>query len=591
MVIDRLIRMSGVMIVVWVLLSPTSAWATLQAYVDRNPVAEDESFMLTLESDGDIDGRPDLSPLRQDFDIQEQGRNSSLSIVNGAVSRKIQWQISLMAKRSGRLMIPAIEVGKERSSPLALVVSPARQAPNAPVGGGDLFMDVTLEPHSVYVQQQAIYTVRLYHAVNLGNGSSLSEPTFSAGNAVVERLGKDKEFETVRNGRRYAVLERRYAIYPQKSGGIEIPAPVFDGQIVQGGRGFFAFDPFNQRVRHKRLRSKALHLDVRAVPTAFHGAQWLPATSLNLDEHWAPDPPHFTVGQAVTRILRIRAEGLTASQLPSLTENAPVNGLKQYPDQPAFSDSPSGNGLNGSRTEKIAYIPQLSGRFQLPAIEIPWWNTKTDRQEVARLPERTITIESAAGNGSSLAPAAMAGNPVPPPVSKAPARPSEVSPRDAGPASGSVVSVNPQGKGYWQWIALVLGLGWVMTAIAWWWRARKVTPQTTMTDDHVLPLRDLERTIQARCRTNDADGAKAAILVWARQRWPERPPLSLTAVARNCPDALAAELIELDRALYASGETTWRGDALWRQFTAAPRSSIDVAKTRDMDLEPLYPIS
>ena len=83
MVIDRLLRMSGVLIALWAFLGPAAAWAGLQGYVDRNPVAEDESFTLTLESDGERSGRPDLAPLRRDFDIQDQGKSRSLSIVNG----------------------------------------------------------------------------------------------------------------------------------------------------------------------------------------------------------------------------------------------------------------------------------------------------------------------------------------------------------------------------------------------------------------------------------------------------------------------------------------------------------------------------
>jgi len=588
MVIHRMIRVGGVMLAVLALIGPTEAWAALRAYVDRNPVAVDESFMLTLESDSDLDGRPNLTPLRRDFDIREKGRSSSVSIVNGSVSRKIQWQISLMAKHSGRISIPAIQIGSERSGPLSLTVTAARQTENA-TDGGDVFMDVTLDPKSVYVQQQAIYTVRLYHAVNLGNGSSLFEPAFPSGDAVVERIGKDKEFETVRNGMRYAVLERRYAIYPQKSGGFDVPALVFDGQIVQGGRSLFAFDPFNSRTRHIRRHSQAQHLDVLPVPAAFHGMQWLPASSLQLEEHWTPNPPHFTVGQAVTRSLSIVAEGLTASQLPALAGSASIDGLKQYPDQPALKDSLGTSGLSGNRTEKVAYIPQQAGRLVLPAIEIPWWNTKTDRQEVAHLPSQTITIEAASGNASAAQSAPRLANSESPPVS-----PSVSAPLSTSPSATEHLSETPpvrQDTGRWPWVALLLGMGWLLTAVAWWRWSRNGDRKPEPSPERAVPLRDLERSIQASCRINDAAETKAAVLAWARQIWSERPPLSLTAVARNCSDGLAAELIELDRALYACGETAWRGEALWREISASGALERVKHQVGQMGLEPLYPVS
>jgi hypothetical protein len=71
MVINKLIRRVILAVVLLYGLGPLPASAALQAYVDRNPVAEDESFTLTLQSDEDLDGSPDLSPLRRDFDIQQ----------------------------------------------------------------------------------------------------------------------------------------------------------------------------------------------------------------------------------------------------------------------------------------------------------------------------------------------------------------------------------------------------------------------------------------------------------------------------------------------------------------------------------------
>jgi len=567
-------------------LAPLPVWAALQAYVDRNPVVEDESFTLTLESSGDVDGAPDLSPLRRDFDIQGQGKSSNFTMINGSVSRKTQWQISLMAKHSGQLRIPPISVGSGRSQPLTVTVTPASQVRAAP-GSGDLFLDVSVKPHTAYVQQQIIYTVRLYRAVSLANSSSLSEPELPSGDAVVEKLGKDKNFETLRNGMRYKVTERSYAIYPQKSGDVDIAPVVFDGDIVRGGGGggLFALDPFNQSVRHKRLRSKAEHITVKAMPAAFHGRQWLPARSLQLDDNWSPDPPKFAVGQAVTRTVAIMADGLTASQLPAL-DSAAIDGLKQYPDQPALKDTQDSTGITGLRTEKIAYIPTRTGEVTLPAIKIAWWNTATHKMEVAGLPARTFTV----------APAPAGGNPPPPvPAMKtpAPAAPQQqsqqavvVSPSPSPQASSpSTVS---EGR-WWPWLALVLGLGWLATVVMWWWRGRRGSIRSVPAKPEPQDsLRQLEKALQASCLANDAAGAKGAVLAWARRRWPRQPPISLTAVARRCPEPLAAALIELDRALYAQTAAGWQGQALWQQFAAYKTAKTQQAEDRDSGLEPLY---
>ncbi|MEJ2652806.1 MAG: BatD family protein [Gammaproteobacteria bacterium] len=567
-------------------LSPLPAWAALQAYVDRNPVAEDESFTLTLESDQDVDGSPDLSPLRRDFDVEGQGRSSNLTIINGSMSRKTQWQISLMPKHSGQVQIPPITVGSEQSQPLTVTVMPASQARAAP-GNGDLFMNVSVKPHTAYVQQQIIYTVRLYRAVDLANGSSLSAPSLPGGDAVVEKLGKDKDYETVRNGMRYDVIERHYAIYPQKSGSFDIAPLVFDGAIVQsgGGGGIFAFNPFSQRTRHKRLRSQAEHIDVKPMPAAFHGSQWLPARNLQLDENWSPDPPKFTVGQAVTRTVAVMADGLTASQLPGMTGGA-ISGVKQYPDQPVLKDTKDSAGVTGLRTQKIAYIPTHAGSFTLPAIKIAWWNTATDKMEAASLPAHTFAVLPGAAGGS-----APQSPPVPAVVPPAPAK---AAPQAAVSApSTSPAPPQPQsGAKPWPWLALLLGIGWAATLVIWWWRARRapVTPAASPPTEQEASLRWLEKALQTACFADDAAGAKGVVLAWARRRWPEQPPISLTAVARACPHGLADALLELDRALYAQAESGWQGKELWRQFAANRGAKGKEAEERrgDTGLEPLY---
>lgn len=577
MVRYQLMRMMAMVVVMSGILSPSPVWAALQAYVDRNPVAEDESFTLTLETSSDVNGSPDLSALRQDFDVQGQGKSSSIAIDNGAMTSKTQWQISLMAKHSGQLRIPSISVGGEQSQPMTITVTPASQA-RAAAGNGDLFLEVSVKPQTAYVQQQVIYTVRLYHAMNLASGSTLSAPTLPGATAVVEKLGKDKSFETRRNGMHYDVIERSYALYPQKSGSVDIAPLIFDGDIVQGGGGGFFADPFNQGIRHKRLRSQVEHISVKPIPTAFHGGQWLPARSLELDENWSPSPPKFMIGQAVTRTIAIMADGLTASQLPAL-DNGAIAGLKQYPDQPALQDTQGSAGVTGLRTEKIAYIPTQAGEITLPAVKIAWWNTATDKMEEASLPARTF----------SVLPASMGGN-APPPM------PLVNSPEPAQQAAPLATTLPPQAlpqpsstSDRWPWIALLLGLGWVATLAAWWWRARRgtvsIAPMPSKAEES---LRSLEKELQASCLANDAARTKDAVLAWARRRWPRHPPISLTAVARRCPDSLFAPLIELDRALYAQTAASWQGQGLWQQFAAHKTQKQDKTQDRDVGLEPLY---
>lgn len=570
MVMKRTLRVLAVATALWLSLGAGAAAAALQAYVDRTQIAADESFTLTLQSDDSLAGSPDTAPLDADFEVLGQSRSTSLQIVNGTTSRTTQWNITLLARHAGRLQIPPLTIGSAHSPALTVEVGRASQ-PQASAPGGDLFLEAEAEPHSLYVQQQLLYTVRLFTAANLANGATLSEPEPPTGSAVVEKLGDDKHYQTYRDGRRYSVVERRYAIYPQKSGPLTIPALQFEGDIVTGGGGFFAFDPFQQRTRHKRLSTQPVTLTVQPAPAAFTGPQWLPARSLQLVEQWSPEHPTFTVGQPVTRTLVVMADGLADAQLPTLG-GATVDGLKQYPDQPDLKETKDDNGITGVRSEKIAYIPTRPGHITLPAVTVPWWNTVTDRLEVAQLPERTIDVAPAPAGSTpapvaALAPTPAAATPVATPV--------------------PVPTNPPTAAGWWPWVALTLALGWLATLLAWGWSRRR-TATVPAPEPVAEPLRRIEQRLKAACFGGDAAAAAAALLDWSQRRWTSSPPRSLLALARRATPPLAEQLTALDRALYAPTPGGWQGQALWQQFCRDKPENETKAKENTDDLRPLY---
>lgn len=557
------------------LLFSTQSLAAVTAFVDRNPVALDESLTLTIESDGS--GSPDFSVLKSDFDLMGQSSNTSLQIINGQVSRKQQWQVGLMAKHAGEIQIPAFDVGGERSQPLTLTVV-ASKPPQQAQEGGDLFIEVSAAPQQLYVQQQLLYTVRLYFGVSMADGNTLSEPKVTGGDAIVQKLGDNRQYQTTVNGRRYGVLEQQYAIYPQKSGPLTIEPLIFDGSVVEQGRGGgLFFDPFNQKTRHVRLRSKEVKLDVRAIPAGIV-ARWLPARSVQLLEQWSEDPPKFVVGEPVTRTLGVMADGLTAAQLPVIGAELPA-GLKSYPDQPQLKDTKDANGITGLLQQKIALIPTQPGTLTLPAIELGWWNTEKSRFEVARLPARTVTVVA----GSAVA--------APLPDNATPQIQTQSATADQTTAAVVAAQVNgaATAAGWWPWLSLLLGSAWLITLVAWWRLRRAPVTQLPATTAAVpLSLRPLELQLKKVCQQNNAAQSKAALLAWAKTRWPQQPPVSLPAIAKHCAPPLADAITALDRALYAGGDVEWRGALLWQLFEQHKPVAAATDKNKESGLEPLY---
>lgn len=553
------------------------SFAALQAQVDRNPVALNESFNLILQTGDSVSGDPDLGALKRDFDVLGQNKSSSLQIVNGHASRSIKWQFSLIAKHSGQLQIPALSVDGQTSAPVNLKVLEANQAQTAQESG-DLFVELSAEPQAVYMQQQVIVTARLYTAVDLGNGS-LSDPNFPNMDAVAERLGNDRRFQTERHGQTYTVTERRYALFPQKSGQFAGDPIVFDGEVADQNRnnGFSPFNPFGRTSHHARVRSNVVTLTVKPIPAGYSGDQWLPAEKLQLTEKWSADPATFTVGEPITRTIEESASGLTAAQLPAIADGKTIDGFKLYPDQAQLTDDKSDSGITGKRVQKIAYIPTRPGSVTLPAIEVKWWDAAANKEQVASLPARSFTVLP--GKQDATTPTSGQTS-----VVSAPAADANI---DSTPAPLAPTQAKFS-AGWWPWLSLALACGWCATLFIWW-RSRRKTEKPKSDDPREASLKSVIKQLKQRCAENDAPATKALLLQWARLHWPQDPPVSLTAIARRCNPDLADALTQLDRALYANGETAWQGARLSQLFSDRNKEQTGTQAKAEQVLKPLYP--
>jgi hypothetical protein len=579
--------------------------ASLVAQLDRTQVSEGESVTLSLSATGDVQGNPDLSPLRADFDILGQSQGSRFNMINGNIASSREWQLQLLPKHSGKLSIPALQLGSLHSQPLSLQVSTA-SADQSASGDGDqpVILEIDTDTDTPWVQAEIRYTLRLLARVPLRE-ASLTEP--QAGDALVEKLGDDKEYAVQRNGATYQVVERQYAIFPQHSGSLTIDSPLLAASVpVPGNRNRSGNSPFADMQRFMgrppagfpyiggmfaemkplRLRGRAVTLEVRPQPDSVAGA-WLPAKSLALAESWLPDPPVFRVGEPVTRSVSLIAQGLSAAQLPELALNLPDH-VKAYPDQPQSDTDLQGNDLVATRTQKTALVPTTAGDLVLPEIKVSWWDTETQQARIATLPARHITV-LADTSATTAAPDAVIG-----PTSQPAARVSADNP--VKPATQATPSSDTAGAAsYWPWIAGGLLLAWLVTLLLWLRSRSQPSPDTPQAVKPPDRNRQHELTasrsqLKKACMANDAKAATKALRDWAAARWPETPPKGLPALAQRLNHTAAQrEILALDRRLYAANSADWNGAAAWSILEAALVTARDTGKAAAEPLPELYP--
>ncbi|MGN2413734.1 BatD family protein [Pseudomonas syringae] len=528
--------------------------AQLTASVDRTRLNAGETVELTLETDDVTQfGKPDMSVLEGSFEVRDTRQLNSLKTLDGNSQATTRWIVTLLPRETGSVVIPALQLGELKSQPLTLqVVQSEAKEPGSQLA--PIFIEASLDQDSVYVQAQAVLTLRVYHSVSLFDDSSLSP--LQVPDARVEKLGDPRTYEKLINGVRHGVIETRYAIYPQQSGALIIPAQVFSATLVQppadNTQGHDA-NPFGpQPGKLMRVKSSEVTLTVKTKPANYPAdTPWLPARSISLEENWSPEPGSTQVGDSLTRTLTLKAEGLAGAQLPPLPATE-VPGLRRYPDQPQLRNLPSERGLIGTREEREALVPGRAGAIDLPAVEVTWWNTHEDYLEHTSLPARTLQINSNPGLAVDTPVSDMSG-------------------------------VTVIGPPVWPWQASTLLFACTtLLGFGLWWRARGQpaiarTVQTGPSPRTVLD--DLKRA----CMVNDPQGTRQALDAWARQQ----PETLAEMAARFVP--LSDALDGLNGALYSETGKLWLGQDLWRAVRKLPAAEHIQDPAGDAGLPPLYP--
>ncbi|MDX2352407.1 BatD family protein [Stutzerimonas xanthomarina] len=520
--------------------------ATLVARVDRTELSLDETVELTLETaDGTAFGKPDLQPLDSLFKVSGTRQSNQLAGTNGDAQAITQWQVTLQPLQTGYVVIPPLQLGDARSEPITLHVTEPSASDSdllAPI-----FIDASLDQEVAYVQAQVLLTLRIYHSVSLYDDSTLSP--LQMNDALVQRLGEPRTYEKDINGVRHGVIEIRYALFPQKSGELTIPAQLFSATAVAPSTG----DQYGSRFgRSTQVKSPTIPLIVKPKPSDYPAdAAWLPARSLTLVEAWSPEPGDAQLGEALTRSLLLKADGLTSSQLPPIASTK-LPGLRSYPDQPTLNNEVTANGVSGSREQREALVATRTGEFQLSPVEVVWWNTLEDRLERSTLPGRNLQV---ADNPDLQQPAIETTD-----------MPEQREARRLWP---------------WQLSSALLALT-TLLGFGLWLHARR-QPAVIRTVQTGPTPRSLLDDLKRACLANDTQATRHALDAWARQQ-----PETLADMAARF-EPLSDALDGLNGALYSETGQRWQGEALWQAIQNLPAGQAGDAEREASALPPLYP--
>ncbi len=274
----------------------------------------------------------------------------------------------------------------------------------APGAAEPVFIEVTVQPEEgpYYVLSQISLMVRIFYQANLTE-AAINPP---APDQATVRLLDEVPYQSDRNGERYRVLERRYAIFPERSGTLVIPAMQLSGRLIERPSDRL-WQP-TVRGRRVQVESEPLILDISPRPASFTGDFWLPARRITLSQQIS-DNEKTRVGEPVTRTVIVDAVGLEENMLeepvwPEIPET------RIYPDQPQGISRDDGEWVLGHKEFRYAIVPEQPGELVLPEIRLEWWDTVTHKQRTAVLPEHRVNVLPSELSPSVSIPPSTAGD-------------------------------------------------------------------------------------------------------------------------------------------------------------------------------------
>jgi BatD DUF11 like domain len=560
------IRIFVLATLLWLISSQVYA-AALTATVDRNQLGAGETLELRVKYDAQTSTDPDFSALTQNFDVLSKHQQNQFSFINGSSVSYTEWRLQLLPKKTGQVLIPALSFKGVSSDAIRLSIDdrPKSSSSNQPV-----YVEAELEKNSVYVQEQLLLTLRILSTTGL---QSISSEELMVKDATVAKVAEN-QFQKQINGINHLVVELTYAIFPDTSGELKIPAIRFKA-VIPDKRDPYSNSFFSRGGKRVYLYSEEQKVTVNPKPASYGLGEWLPSKDISMSERWSRPLDELVAGEPVTRTININAKGLTSAQLPPLVINA-GDGFKVYPDQPQLDNNVDSDGVTAIRIESVAIVPSRGGQISLPPITLKWWDTTSNKVRETVLKGSTLTVKASENT--------------PAPTST----PSTV-PIDSVNLSTAIEPVAIEKPS--NLLFLLLGLSnailliLVIILLLLWRKARNQHLSTPLLPQESNEPKEADLFIQLQqcVKDNDHRGFREGLIAWGSVFW-QQPVFTLEEVALLAgTESLKTRLNTLDQSLYRPGiNTNIDLSILLDEFKAVRKQTRAEKPSKGKHLKPLY---
>jgi len=188
--------------------------------------------------------------------------------------------------------------------------------------------------------------------------------------------------ETI-DGDSYTGQRYDFMLFAQRDGKITIPPVPVDVEVKTWGA--------DGGSRIERMSLPLVEFVARTPPGA-QGIRGLISTgNLTARQDWDPETENPVVGDAIKRRITLRAEDVSGMAFAPMLHNE-IDNLGIYPGEPTVEDKFARGDLTGTRVETVTYVVERAANFELPGIELSWWNIDTQELQHVVLPGLALQV-------------------------------------------------------------------------------------------------------------------------------------------------------------------------------------------------------
>ncbi|PLX10343.1 MAG: BatD protein [Marinilabiliales bacterium] len=349
-------------------------------------------------------------------------QSSNVSIINGKVTQnfELRYTYIVQANKEGNFTIPPAEVVVDKktykSNPITVEVIKGARAPQhessglseqtqqpsnqSQISNADLYIKIFVSKQKVHREEHLVATIKLFSRLNITRLDNAKLPSFQG--FIAEELEvpplTSLNRESINNQVYLTGVLKKYVLYPQKSGKLEIDPFEMDVYYQKPGnrRSRSMFEDFFGTVdtEGRKVTSNIVTIEVYELPGNkpfnFSGAVG------KLDLTATIDNENVKTNDAINLKVKLSGSG-NLKYINPLSIEFPSD-FDVYDPKVGDNIKYTEGGAIGNKTFEYLIIPRHAGEFTIPEFSFTYFNTQTDRYTTEKAGPFKISVSKSEGD-------------------------------------------------------------------------------------------------------------------------------------------------------------------------------------------------